>query len=60
MSVLEEKKKGQSEVEPTTAQAGWCAWEHEMQFPLHYCSWANPPSYVVIATQYWLVPSLEC
>jgi hypothetical protein len=34
--------------------------ELEMRFPLHYCSWANPLSYVLIATQCWQVPSLEC
>jgi hypothetical protein len=53
------KKKGQSELAPTTAQMdGVCV--NTKRFPLHYCSRANPPSYILIATQCWLVPSLEC
>jgi hypothetical protein len=39
MSVLEKKReKGQSELAPTIAQAGWWVCELEMRFPLHYCS----------------------
>jgi len=54
------RKKGQSELAPTTAQDGWCVCENETLFPLHYCSRANPPSSILIATQCWQVPSLEC